>query len=567
MKTSTRQFRELLKAPEGAHLECKEARRGYSFDTLLEYCVALANEDGGKIVLGVSDRRPRKVLGTAAFPEPGRTEAGLHQRLGHHVPIEELHHDGKRVLIVHVPGCLPGAPWHIDGRYIKRIGDALAPLGPSDLQSIFDEGAPDFSAQPCEAGLDDLSPEALGDFRSRWAQSAENPRIEKLSDEQMLDDAGLRTGGKLTYAALLLFGKPNALRQHLAQGEIIFEYRSSEKPGPAQDRVEFREGFLLIHDRIWGKVNLRNDRQSYLEKFTRHPIPMFDETMVREAVLNAFAHRDYRSSASVFVRQYRKRIEIVSPGGLPRGVEVDNIIDQQKPRNPCLSDALARAGLVERAGQGLDIMFETAVRQSKPLPSFQRSDAHWVFLTLEGVLQDPEFVIFLERLKKEELLSNFSTHDFLALDAIVHKKPLTEAMRARLPGLVEAGIVERQGRGRGTRYFLSPSLYVYRSYDLSREEYKELLMQHLKDSGEEGATLGELLDVLPVLSRGQIRGLLQELAAEGRARNIGVKRTGRWIAVNGSEEPDLTGDMGSSVKTKKNQKNPKNAPESPNHDS
>ena len=97
------EFRSILVAPEGTRLEFKEAANRYDFDELVRYCVAIANEGGGRIVLGVTDARPRRVVGTAAFPEPGQTESSIFQRVGHHVSIEEFHHDGHRVLIVSVP--------------------------------------------------------------------------------------------------------------------------------------------------------------------------------------------------------------------------------------------------------------------------------------------------------------------------------------------------------------------------------------------------------------------------------------------------------------------------------
>ena len=549
MTTSTEQFRQWLEAPEGARLEFKEARRNYHFEKLLRYCVALANEGGGQMLLGVSDQRPRTVVGTQAFPQPGRTEAGLRQRLGHRIPVEEFQYDNRRVLIVHVPARLPGTAWHLDGRYLKRAGDELAPLGDAELKSMVDETGPDFSAQPCAARLTDLSPAALADFRSRWARKAGNPRIAQQTDVQTLADAELMADGELTHAALILFGTRSALGRHLAQAEIVFEYRSSEASGPAQDRTEFREGFFLIHDRLWEKVNLRNDRQSYQDGLFRYDIPTFDEAVVREALLNAFSHRDYRLGGSVFVRQYAQRLEIVSPGGFPPGIGPENIIDQQNPRNRRIAEALARVGLVERSGQGLNIMVETAIRQGKPLPSFAGSAAHEVRLTLEGGIRDPMFVRFLERLGNEKLMS-FSTHDFLALDAIVREQPLTEAMRDRIPRLVEAGAVEQRGRGRGRQYLLSRSLYsslgragaYTRKRGLDRETNKALLMRHLTDSGAEGAPIRDLLQVLPALSRSQVKRLLRELAVDGRAQVIGVTRAGRWFATGKAGRIGSAGD-------------------------
>jgi ATP-dependent DNA helicase RecG len=119
----------------------------------------------------------------------------------------------------------------------------------------------------------------------------------------------LLVDARITYAALILFGTRTALGRWLAQAELVFEYRSSEASGPAADREEFREGFFLWHDAIWNKINLRNDRQSYQDGLFRIELPTFDEVSVREVLLNAVAHRDYRLGGSVFVRQYSQRLE------------------------------------------------------------------------------------------------------------------------------------------------------------------------------------------------------------------------------------------------------------------
>lgn len=537
VSTTREQLQRWLDEPEGTNLEFKEARKSFHFEKLLEYCVALANEGGGKIVFGVSDRRPRRIVGTAAFSEPGRTEAGLHDRLSHRIPIEEIQTSEGRVLVAHVPGRLPGTAWQIGGRYLKRAGDDLAALTDVELRAFFAETGPDFSAELCPgASLSDLSPQALAAFRDRWARKTRDERKRGWTDAEMLGNAELALDGAVTYAALILFGTRTTLGRWLAQAELVFEYRSSEVSGPAADREEFREGFFLWHDAIWAKINLRNDRQSYQDALFRMDLPTFDEVPVREALLNAVAHRDYRLGGSVFVRQFSHRLEVVSPGGLPAGVTPSNILDQQNPRNRRLAEALAKCGLIERSGQGMNLMVENAIRQGKPLPSFAGTSTHEVRLTLEGMVRSPAFVRFMERLG-EETLQSFSTYDFLTLDCLHREQELPDHLKIRLPGLIAAGAVESIGRGKGTRYLLSQRLYaalgakgVYtRKRGLDRETNKALLERHLRGQGAAGAPLSELRQVLPSESESGVQRLLDELRSEDRVVLRGQKRWARWV--------------------------------------
>lgn len=88
---------------ENEHLEFKKAENHYDFEELVNYCVALSNEGGGRIVLGVTDTLPRKVFGTSAFNVPERTVAGIHERLHLKITFHEVSHDDGRVLVFNVP--------------------------------------------------------------------------------------------------------------------------------------------------------------------------------------------------------------------------------------------------------------------------------------------------------------------------------------------------------------------------------------------------------------------------------------------------------------------------------
>jgi len=459
--TTPPEFQSILADDEGRHLEFKEAKNRFDFEELVRYCAALANEGGGKIILGVTDQKPRRVVGTSAFTPPQRTEQGLVDRLHLKILAEEYPDPQGRVLIFHVPGRPLGVPIQYVGAYWMRSGEGLAPMTPDMLQRIFAEAVPDFSAEPClRATLADLDPAAIENFRARWLKKSGQAALAQLPAEQLLRDAELLVDGRLNYAALVLLGTRAALGKFLGQAEVVFEYRSSEAPGPAQDRREFRQGFLPVLDTLWDAIHLRNDLQHFQDGLSIWDVPTFNEIAVRETVLNAVSHRDYRLAGSVFVRQFQRRIEIVSPGGFPSGITPANVLWQQSPRNRRIAEVLGKCGLVERAGQGFDRIYKECIRQSKRVPDFTHTDAHSVWVTLHGEIQDENFLRFLEKVGPQRL-DQFTTEDFLVLDLLHREQPVPAALRPRLPSLLKLGLIESVGRGRGARYLLARGLYAH----------------------------------------------------------------------------------------------------------
>ena len=303
--------------------------------------------------------------------------------------------------------------------------------------------------------MGDLDETAIEAFRQRWIEKSGNKRLQTLTQEQLLRDAAAIAENGITYAALVLFGKAEALRRLLPQAEIVFEYRSSEASGPAAQREEFRVGFFACYDRLWELVNLRNDKQHYQEGFFVLDIPTFNERVVREAVLNAVSHRNYQMSGSVFIRQYSDRLVVESPGGLPLGVTVENIIDRQAPRNRRIAELFALCGLVERSGQGMNLMVELSIKEAKALPDFTGTDDYFVKLTLNGLILDKRMLSVISSIG-EERLAHLSTADFLVINALYHDQPLPEHLQARFSFLAEMGLVEQVGRG---NYVLARSLY------------------------------------------------------------------------------------------------------------
>ncbi|EQD59949.1 transcriptional regulator, partial [mine drainage metagenome] len=150
---------------------------------------------------------------------------------------------------------------------------------------------------------------AIAAFRTRWATKARDERKTHWTDEQTLVNAELLVDGHVTYAALILFWDSRRAGAVAGAGGVGVRVPILRGVWPCRRPRRVSEGFFLWHDAIWNKINLRNDRQSYQDGLFRIELPTFDEVSVREALLNAVAHRDYRLGGSVFVRQYGQRLE------------------------------------------------------------------------------------------------------------------------------------------------------------------------------------------------------------------------------------------------------------------
>lgn len=313
----------------------------------------------------------------------------------------------------------------------------------------------------------------------------------------------------------------------------MFEYRSSDVSGAAQERKDYRQGFFGFYDDLWERINKRNDKQEFQEGLFVTQISTFSERPVREAILNAVCHRNYRLGGSIFIRQYARRLEIDSPGGFPLGITVDNILDRQNPRNRRIAEILTKCGLVERSGQGMNLIYEELIKQSKPTPDFARTDQYQVGLTLYGTVQDPAFVRFVEKVSKESS-AFFGTHDWMIFAQAARGEKIPKGQESRLKRLLELGLIER---GPGRTYILARRYYEFvgqmgaytRKKGLDREQNLALLLKHIKENQPVGCKLEELCQVLPALPTTQVQSLLRTLRRRGVAYSVGRTKQGRWF--------------------------------------
>lgn len=194
------QLQHIMESREHEHLEFKETKSSFEFEELVHYSVALANEGGGRMVLGVTDKQPRKVVGSQAFQDLERTKLELMERLHLRIDAEALQLPEGRVVVFQVPPRPIGMPIHYKGAYWMRSGESLVPMTPDQLKRIFEESGPDYSAEIAKnATFADLDPVAITRFREMWKGKSGNSALQSVTDVQLLTDAELLVESAVTY--------------------------------------------------------------------------------------------------------------------------------------------------------------------------------------------------------------------------------------------------------------------------------------------------------------------------------------------------------------------------------
>lgn len=526
---------EILVAKEGENFEFKEAKNRFDYTELVRYACALSNLGGGYVVFGVADKRPRQIVGSQAFEQPERTRRGLIDKL--HVRVDfTLYNESSpnRVLVFKIAGRPIGVPILADGVAWWRDGDSLVPMPAEEMRLIFNEAARDFSAEVCEnAQMGDIAVSAVDEFRTRWINKSQREELRNFTVEQILRDSEALTAKGLTNAAIILFGTPEAVSRLLPQSEIVYEYRSSEEPGPADLRKEFRKGFFLSCEELWNLVAQHNTVQHYRDKFFIPDIPTFDDGVVRELVLNAVSHRDYQLAPSVFVRQFDRRIEVDNPGGLPPDVTLENMLDRQSPRNRRIADIFSKCGLVERSGQGMDYIYNQSILQSKALPDFTGTDRLHVRVTHSGIVEDPALVAMMVKLGRETL-KGFTTRDLLVIHHVRKQLPIPEPLHKNLERVLDFGLVERVSHGKyilGRRYYqhTGHSGAYTRQKGLKADAVKALLYQHIEENNEKGSPFSDFAEAFPSMARGTLQKFLRDMREAHKIMMLGEKRGARWF--------------------------------------
>lgn len=366
----------------------------------------------------MEDKTPHAVCGSDfAEGKVGELQSAIYKALGIRVQTVEYFENSKRVLVIEVPSRPVGRLLKFEGVALMRVGEELLEMSDARMFKILSEQEPDYSAKICDGlTIDDLDEKAVSVMKYRYAQKNGNPLFETLPDVQVLSDLGLMDNGKLNYAALVLVGKSSAIKKFLPQNNVVIEYRKDPASIQYDDREEFQLPLFIAIDEIWKYLNQpsSNPMVHINEGPYIFDIKKFNEDVVREAILNAVAHRSMQIQSDVVIKQSPELLTITNAGGFPLGVDLENILTvNSTPRSKTLTDVLQKTGLVERSGQGVDKMFTRCIMEAKHLPDYSGTDAYQVALTLRTEIRDTAFLAFIQRTQFESQIEYLGIVDVI----------------------------------------------------------------------------------------------------------------------------------------------------------
>ena len=515
--------------------------------TIRETVVAFANASGGYLLLGVADGKRTRA---DAIHGVGPVDLDLLRRNVYDgtdphilVEIEELPEPEGRVLAIRAPR---GVPPHTtsDGVARIRIGKESKPLtGQSLVELALRRGRHDRTAEiVSEMGIDDLDRGEIQ--RLREVITANNGRraFAELGDEQLLEALALTSGGDVTLAAVLLVGTRAALVRCVPDHEVIFLRRRDSA------NYDFRRDLRLP------LLALLSETEQLFEstnRLTTVQPPGFQELEIldisllvaREALLNAFVHRDYFLHQSIQVDLYPNRVELASPGGFVGDVTPENVLRHGPVRrNPLLADVFQQLGYVNRAGLGVDRIYEETLRSGKDLPRYQ-ADESQVTLVLPTATHD-DFVRFVYEANRAG--ENLSLDDLIVLRGIVRRGMLDRWAAAELLQLPEREAAERlvslrrrgylaaQGRGKTTAYHFADRLaHLVSAPDIESDRLwldNEQMRRRVLNALEEHGRLGNAeLRRITGYSRFRVHQLMTELRRGGLVELRGRGRAAHYV--------------------------------------
>ena len=462
------------------------------------------------------------------------------------VQTELMDADDVKYLIVTVPkytAIVAASNGKVLRRRIKLDGEPEnIPMYPYEMNTRLSSlRMLDYSAQPVpEAVYSDLDPVEREHLRNIIQNYHGEKNLLDLDDTEL--DLALRLAVEQngtfvpTYCGMLLIGRRERLSTLVPTAEAAFQ----ELQGTD---VAVNESFVLpiltAFEKIESYMDARNHTEEMEEGLFRISIPDFDKRAFREALVNAFCHRDYTMLGRVRVLLDDDGLTISNPGGFIDGVTIENLLTAEPHgRNPALADVLKRIGLAERTGRGVDRIFEGSLSYGKSLPDYSESNTNQVKLFIPKSLPDKAFIKMIAE-EQSKIGRPLSINALLILNALkstrrlrlgelAHMIHLNEyKVRTTVEKLVESGLVEADGNGNSRAYILSAALYknadnvigYVRQTGIDRIRYPELVLKFAKNN-QGKVTRKDVMQLLH-LNQGQAYRLLVKMTEERKLLLVG----------------------------------------------
>ena len=510
---------------------------GRKGEDLVSYVSALANMEGGCVVIGAQDKTlaPTGIRDFADYTlenvvhrvlgkTPGLPSLGLH--------VQELQarDTGAVVWLVHVPRHAPREPVLAHDKAWQRDGDSLVELRDDRRRAILAEhlAGEDWSAAVVpDATLDDLDATAIAKAREKFAEKYQREtwaaQVPQWSTEKLLDKIGLAIHGRITRACLLLLGRRESATALLSPHPVEITWKV------AAERVaeHFHPPFLLTTTEVAQRVRNPNIKLFPANELLAVTLPRYDtNTVLLEGLHNCLAHQDYAQGGRIVVEESTGLVRMINLGGFFDGQPDDYASGTRTPeryRNERLAKAMAEVGMIDKVGFGIHDMVQAQRRRFLPLPDYEGSSPLRTVFNVYGQEIDENYSHWLmER-------TDLPIEHVLWLDRVQKKRKLdaVQVVELRRAGLIE---------GRSPRLHISARLAVALGQEveyldnkgLDAKHYKALVLNLLGLGPQRRAKINAmLLSKLPVSIASDhsrkvyIKNLLQDMVREGLIENAG----------------------------------------------
>jgi len=517
---------------------------------VVEMAICMANGGGGTVVFGVNEKatgRALAILGVPPEVDVNRLKKAVYDSTDPKLtPVFEglLVPEGTgRVLVMQI---YPGIPPYTDtaGRGKVRIGKDCQPLtGTLRRRIMVETGETDFTATEISGRLESLiSASAMERLRQSAARERAPDDLLRESDRNLLGAIGLIRKGRFLRAGLLLAGTTEAIREHF-QGYAWTHLRMATDTDYS-DRADGQDAIPLAMERIIDRIMADNPIATVPQGLFHFEIRTYPEIALREAVLNALVHADYRIHGPILLKQFKDRLEISNPGGLPGGITPENILRHEPvPRNPTLVDALTRLRLVNRSNLGVRRMYQALLIEGKEPPSILDEGEAVRVIFRASKLSVPFRMFVADEANRGRILS---VEHLLIVQHLLRHPEIDTATAARITQQTEPdaretlslmetefGYIERGGTGRGTYWTLRHDLHRKLSapghperdrridWEAAKTRVLSVLMEKSRH-GEVGLSNAEIRQIAR-MDRFQVIRLMKELMAE----NPNIQKPGR----------------------------------------